>query len=92
MCGRMLREMAYWNFQGKSSNNFNGLQLHSVGLLFLAAPHQAETGPLGPWVYLGVPLDMVPMGTREARPRVPSAHLSFPASSCPSASPHCGGH
>lgn len=39
--------MGYWNFQGKSSKCFNGLQLYSVELLFLAVPHQTETGLTG---------------------------------------------
>lgn len=37
VCGRMLRETAYWNFQGKSIKHFDGLQLCSMEWLFLAA-------------------------------------------------------
>lgn len=71
--------MGYWNFQGKSSKCFNGLQLYSVELLFLAAPHQTETGLTG---------TLSLSGTLS----LPSAYLFSPASSCLSASPHCGGH
>lgn len=35
VCGRMLRETVYWNFQGKSIKHFNGSR--SVEWLFLAA-------------------------------------------------------
>ena len=92
MWGRMLREMGYWNFQGKSSKCFNGLQLYSVELLFLVAPHHSENGLTGTLSLSGLERDMIPTGKLEARRRVPSAYLFSPASSCPSASLHCGGH